>query len=61
MAEAIGMTKNRDLGRFLDVADKFVGASGDDEIDMTVLGEKLGDGIASGDELDGRVGNLGLF
>lgn len=55
------MAKNRDLGRFLDVADKFVGTARDDEIDMTVLGEKLSDGITSGDELDGRVGNLGLF
>lgn len=49
MAEAVGVAEDGDLGGFLDVADEFVGAAGDDEVDVAVLGEEAGDGVAGGD------------
>lgn len=54
------MAEDRDLGRFLDVSNQFVGASGNDKIDISVLCKKLGNGVAGCDELDSSIGNLGL-
>lgn len=61
MAEAVGVAEDRDLGRFLDVADQLVGAAGDDEVDIAVLGEQAGNGVAGGDELYGAEWHLCLF
>lgn len=61
VAQAVSVSEDGDLGGLLDVADQVVGASGDDEIDVAVLGEELGDHISGGHELDRRVGDLGLL
>jgi hypothetical protein len=53
VAETIRVAENGNLGRVLDVANELIGAAGNDEVDITVLGEELGDDIASCDELDG--------
>jgi hypothetical protein len=53
VAETIRVTENGNLGRVLDVANEFVGAAGNDEVDVAILGKELGDNIASCDELDG--------
>jgi hypothetical protein len=55
------VAKDGDLGRLLNVADELVGTARDDKVDVAVLGEQLGDGVAGGDELDGGVGDLGVF
>jgi hypothetical protein len=38
VAEAIGVTEDGNLRGFFDVADQLVGAAGDNEIDIAVLG-----------------------
>lgn len=57
-AEAVGVAQDGDLGALLDEADELVGAAGDDEVDVAVEVEELGDDVAGGDELDGAVGDL---
>lgn len=51
------MAEDGDLSRRLDEADQLVGAARDDEVDVLVQREELGDHIAGLDELDGVVGN----
>lgn len=58
MAKTVCVAEDGNLCRLLDIADQFVGATGDDKVNVTILGKELSDGIAGGDELDGRVGNL---
>ena len=52
------MAEDGDLGSLLNEADKLVGAAGDDEVDVAVEVEELGDDVAGGDELDSAVGDL---
>ena len=57
MADAVGVAEHGDLGVVLDVAHQLVGAARDDQVDVAVEGEQLGDDVAGGDELDGAVGD----
>lgn len=59
-AEAIGVAEDGDAGVVFDVADQFVGAAGDHEVDVFVEVEERGDDVAGGDELDGGVGDEGV-
>lgn len=52
-AEAVCVAQDGDLCVVLDIPDKLVGAAGDDKINAAVLAEKLKNGVASDDELDG--------
>ena len=54
------MAEDGDLSRRLDVANELVGAPRDDEVDVLVQCEELGDHIAGFDELDGVVGDAGV-
>lgn len=58
-ADAVGVAEDGDLGRRLDEADELVGAARDDQVDVLVQGEELGDYITCFDELDGVVGDGG--
>lgn len=58
-ADSVRVAEDGDLGRGLDEADQLVGAARDDEVDVLVQGEELGDHVAGFDELDGVVGDLG--
>lgn len=60
VAEAVGVAEDGDPCVVLDVADQLVGAAGDAEVDVLVLGQEGGDGGASCDELDGGVGDGGV-
>jgi hypothetical protein len=53
VAEPVRVAKNGNLGRVLYIADELVGAAGNNEVDVAVLGKELGDDIARCDELDG--------
>jgi hypothetical protein len=54
------VAQDGNLGRILDVPNELVAASWDDEVDVLVEGEELGDDVAGRDELDGALGDLGL-
>lgn len=58
-ADSVCVAEDGDLGGGLDEADELVGAARDDEVDVLVQGEELGDDITCFDELDGVVGDLG--
>lgn len=45
----------------LDVPDELVRAAGDDEVEMLVEGEELGDDVARRDQLDCRIRDQGLL
>lgn len=57
--DPVSVAEDRDLSRRLDEADQLVGAARDDEVDVLVQREELGDHIAGLDELDGVVGDGG--
>lgn len=59
-AEPISVAQDGNLGRILDVPNELVATSWDDEVDVLVEGEELGDDVAGRDELDGALGDLGL-
>ncbi|KFY56877.1 hypothetical protein V497_05905 [Pseudogymnoascus sp. VKM F-4516 (FW-969)] len=58
-ADSVSVAEDGDLSRRLDEADEIVGAARDDEVDVLVQREELGDHVAGFDELDGVVGDLG--
>ena len=61
MTYTVSVAEDGDVGVVHDVADEFVGAAGDDKVDILVLSEHFGDILARLQELEPGVGQAGLF
>ena len=62
VADAVGVAEDRDVRVVHDVADELVGAAGDDQVDLLVEGEHVGDVLAGFEQVDpagGQAGGVG--
>lgn len=53
--ETVGVSEDRDLGGGLDIADQFVGTARDDEVDVLIQVEELGNHVSGCNKLDSCI------